>query len=214
MRKKCSILLIITGTVLIISALFLCIYNIMHDKKSGEKAQEILSELKSNIEITQPSAEEYYNEILNQSDIFAQPTTEAKEVTQTVINGNSYAGYISMPTLGLELPVMSDWSYSYLDYSPCRYSGNAADNNLIIAAHNYSSHFRKIGSLNSGDTIYFTDAGGNVYEYQVSYTELIDGSDAASMLSDTDNSWDLTLFTCTIDGQKRVTVRAVKVNAE
>ncbi len=211
MRKKGSLIMIICGTVLILSALLLCVYNILEDRKSGQKAQEILTELKSGITVAETPTEKKIDEILQQ-DIFEEAAPQKTEAPQVQVGENSYIGYITMPALNLELPVMSEWSYSNLQYSPCRYSGTAADNNLVIAAHNYGSHFRNISSLNTGDMIYFTDTDGNVYEYQTSFTEIISGSDGNAMLTDNDNSWDLTLFTCTLDGRNRVTVRAVKTN--
>jgi len=212
MRKKCSFVFIVFGTILIAAALTLCIYNVYKDKQSGQLAQDVLTQLKSEIIVTQPSTEQKLDEIISkQTDIFAEKRQNNK-ISDTKINNNSYIGYISMPTLELELPVMTEWSYSSLDFSPCRYSGSPYENNLIIAAHNYGSHFRRISQLNSGDPIYFTDVNGVVYEYQTVYSELISGNDANAMLTDADNSWDLTLFTCTLDGRSRFTVRAVNAN--
>lgn len=213
MRKRCSLVLILIGTLLILSASALCIYNVYKDKQSGQLAKDVLTQLKSEIIVTQPSTEQKLDEIISkQTDIFAEKQKHNSKISDTKINNNSYIGYISMPTLGLELPVMTEWSYSSLDCSPCRYSGSPYENNLIIAAHNYGSHFRRISQLNSGDPIYFTDVNGTIYEYQTAYSVLISGNDANTMISDADNSWDLTLFTCTLDGRNRFTVRAVNAN--
>lgn len=108
----------------------------------------------------------------------------------------------------LELPVMRDWSYPTLKQSPCRYSGSAETKDLIIAAHNYTTHFGRIGALTAGDKIRFTDTAGKQYEYNVCSTETLAGTDIAGMFSGQGETWDLTLYTCTIGGQNRITVRA------
>jgi sortase A len=46
------------------------------------------------------------------------------------------------------------------------------------------------------------------YFYRVDYTENVDGYDVDHMLSGGSSDWDMTLFTCTLSGQSRVTVRA------
>lgn len=210
MKNKFSFILILTGAVLILSALFLCLYNIIEDKKSGENAAQVLDVLKKEIIVSEETTEAILPET---TDILSEKTTADYKMQEKQVENYSYIGYISIPKLDIELPVMSSWSYAGLNISPCRYSGSAADDNLIIAAHNYNSHFRKISKLNSGDEIYFTDIDGNVYSYEVSSTEIINGNDASAMYNDDDNSWDLTLFTCTLDGRNRITVRAVKADA-
>ena len=87
--------------------------------------------------------------------------------------------------------------------APCRYAGNLYDG-LIIAGHNYVSHFKKLSQLAPGDAVRFTDVDGNVWEYTVTTTEIISGYDVEGM---EEGDWDLTLFTCTYGGQDRVTVR-------
>lgn len=202
MKNKCSLILIITGTALILSALFLCIYNIIEDKNSGEKAEKILNNLKNEIVVseTDSSADDFFSR-------FEQ--NDNKKIQTKEIDGSTFIGYLTMPTIDLELPVMSEWSYDKLSSSPCRYKGSAEDKDLIIAAHNYSSHFRNIANLYSGDIFYFTTVEGKVYEYMVTNTEQINGSDINSMIDDPDESWDISLFTCTLDGRNRITVRAV-----
>ena len=109
---------------------------------------------------------------------------------------------------------MSGWSYPALKRAPCRYSGTAQDNDLIIAAHNYSAHFGRIGDLETGDSIIFTDTSGQVYNYTVAFAEVIAGTDVDQMFSGQATDWDLTLFTCTLSGQSRVTIRAYRQTDE
>lgn len=120
------------------------------------------------------------------------------------IDGYNYIGLLEIPVLNLELSVMESWDYERMRIAPCRYSGSAYKNNLIIAAHNYTSHFGTLRDLQPGDQVHFTDMDGSVFTYTVSQTTLLDGTAVEKMESGT---WDLTLFTCTLGGQARVTVR-------
>lgn len=211
MNRKHARGMIVLGTMLLLVALFLVLYNFYTDRESGAASIAILHELKQEIsehtppdvteEIYIPPAEDLYEEY---------ETTEPVEPTDPVaeLDGRLYAGVVTIPALNVELPVIQDWSYPNLRVAPCRYYGSAAAGNLVIAAHNYSSHFGEINALNTGDTILFTDVWGKVYTYEVIHTEMIGGNDASAMRDGADE-WDLTLFTCTLSGRSRVSVRAV-----
>ena len=109
-----------------------------------------------------------------------------------------------MATLGKKLPVISQWSYEALRISPCRYDGSAYTGDLIIAAHNYISHFADLSRLQPGERVTFTDVEGNVFAYDVTEVTTVT-PDAVEELKSGD--WDLTLFTCTFGNSYRVVVR-------
>ena len=104
----------------------------------------------------------------------------------------------------LELPVISEWNYPNLKIAPCRYGGSAYLNNLIICGHNYRSHFGNLKHLTVGDLAFFTDTDGNVFTYKMVGQETLSKTSAEAMES---GEWDLTLFTCTVGGKNRVTIR-------
>ena len=219
---------IATGTMLILSALFLCLHNFIESENAYKISQENLSELKKLIPEPPQEFTDIFEYTVPEEDLFKpyeQETTtenvqpkvykdnrenyeEYQEITYITVNNYYYCGYISLPSLGIELPVLDGWSYAGLQISPCLYSGSPYDNNMIIAAHNYNNHFGQIGNLNSDDVIYFTDCDGRTFAYTVVNTEYISGYDAESMFRGSADDWDLTLFTCTLDGRTRVTVRA------
>ncbi len=214
MNRKYAWCMIVLGTMLLLAALFLVVYNVHTDRESGAVSGEILQVLKQEIsEHTSPTEETIY--IPPQEDLYdeyeTQDTTDPTEATDPVmeVDGRQYAGVLSIPSLHVELPVLYEWSYPNLRLAPCRYYGAAAAGNLVIAAHNYRSHFGNIESLNTGELILFTDVSGRVYTYEVIHTEMINGSDAPAMREGAEE-WDLTLFTCTLSGRSRVTVRAVQ----
>lgn len=131
------------------------------------------------------------------------------ELTVVTINGNDYVGYISVPKLSIELPVLSEWSYPKLRNAPCRYSGSTKTDDLVILAHNYARHFGKLKELKPGDEVIFTDMNGIATEYLVVELETLSPYDVSEMTS---GEYDLTLFTCTYGGRSRVTVRCDRKN--
>ena len=210
MKNKKGLFLIITGTMMLSASLFLVFSNFRQDRESSENASEILSELKQQI----PEPSESTSQPAKYDDIFREYENDdesSAEEEYIRIDDNYYIGTIYIPSLNIELPVMSEWSYPSLKLSPCRYKGSISEGNLIIAAHNYRSHFGRIQELNSGDSIIITDMGGTLHNYEVVQSEIIDGYNIESMDFGSDDEWDLTLFTCTLSGQSRVTVRAVEI---
>ena len=127
-----------------------------------------------------------------------------REMPVQTVDGRDYVGVLTIPALGLELPVLSQWDYDGLKVAPCRYSGSLYQNNLIICAHNYASHFGKLKNLRVGDTAIFTDMDENIVRFQMVARETIQPEDLEAMEA---GDWDLTLFTCTVGGQTRVTIR-------
>lgn len=223
MKNKTGTIMIILGTMLILSALFLCWYNIKENRRAYEDSQKVLVELKQLIPVVEEKdeKEEIMAEIpaVNPADDLFAPYEEKEEETPVIpepieLDGTYYCGYITLPTLGLELPVVDGWSYAALRNSPCRYSGSAAENDIIIAAHNYNDHFGHIGDLDSGDEMIFTDTDGISHHYEVDFTQYVDGYDVDAMYRGESDDWDITLFTCTLSGQSRVTVRGLRVENE
>lgn len=191
--------LIIIGISLITLSLIMSIHNIYEEDLAGKKSANILNIMKETIE---ENIEENTQQI----------NSEIKEETpQKTINikGYDYIGTISIPTLNIELPVMSEYDYDRLKISPCRYYGNIYTNDLIICAHSYKTHFKNIDKLNQNDLIIITDITGEKYIYEVLEIEILKPTDVSKMI---DNEFDLTLYTCTNDGLNRITIRCNKIN--
>ncbi|MBQ2899272.1 MAG: sortase [Oscillospiraceae bacterium] len=204
MKNKRGTGLIITGFVLILASAGLFGYNVIEERKaenSSGKAVGVLEQqivIKEYPEIFENAAEaEIPDYILNPE--MAMPETE--------IEGIKYIGTLEIPKIGLKLPVISEWSYPNLKIAPCRYFGSAYLDNIVIAAHNYKSHFREIENLSSGDEIIFTDTDGNVFVYSVGAKEVLPPTAIKEMTS---GEWDLTLFTCNPAGTFRVAIRCDK----
>lgn len=188
----------ILGTVSILAALSLFLWNQREDRRAGASAENVLSKVIEQIE----TAREY-------SQDTASPNLYDTAMTEVEIDGYAYIGYLSIPAAKLELPVMSEWDDTRLRIAPCRYFGSAKSDNLVIAGHNYSRHFRPIKNLSQGDTVVFEDMDGIVSYYTVVEVEVLTLADTEEMIA---GDYDLTLFTCNYGGQSRVTVRCNRSN--
>lgn len=78
--------------------------------------------------------------------------------TPLTVDGSAYAGILTIPSLGLELPVCARLDMDAMQSAPCLYSGSLYRKDMVIGAHNYDAHFGRIGSLTPGDSVIFTDA--------------------------------------------------------
>lgn len=203
MKHKGSIW-ISTGLLLIAAALLLVLYNMRQSNEAGQTAQRVLTLLSENLKTEESVRASESTEEL--PDYVRNPDMEMPVST---VNGIDYIGVLEIPVLELELPIISDWSYTKLRTAPCRYQGSAYKNDLILMAHNYVSHFGNLKNLRQGDLVRFTDEGGNVFSYTVVELETLMPMDVEEMES---GDWDLTLFTCTVGGRSRVTVRCEAVS--
>lgn len=185
------------GLLCLLAAVCLTAYNFWSDARAGKTSDHVLRQMeqlgRDNAQDPH-AAEEVPDYILNPR--MDMPTQE--------IEGQNYIGTLQIDALELSLPVISEWSYSRLQVAPCRYTGSVYMDNMVIAAHNYTSHFGRLKELSQGDAVTFTDIDGNVFRYQVTEIETLQPSSVKEMTS---GDWDMTLFTCTIGGRTRVTVR-------
>ena len=187
------------GLLLIAAALALAAYNVIDAQRAARSAAQALEALSQTTAVSAADPEE-----ASADDAPAYLADPEMPMPTVSFDGNDYIGRVDIPSLGLSLPVISEWSYPRLKIAPCRYTGSAYLDNLIIAAHNYSSNFGNLNRLNTGDTVTFTDVDGNQFTYAVSLIEDLPGTAIEEMQA---GEWDLTLFTCTLGGRSRVTVR-------
>lgn len=191
------------GLLLIAAALLLTVYNIRESDRAGSESEEMVVRMESLTADLPERLETEKKELV--PEYVKNPEMEMPTVE---VNGQECVGMIEIPALGLKLPVISEWSDAKLKKAPCRYSGSAYLKNMIIAGHNYRTHFSGIKRLNPGDSVVFTDADGNVFSYEVAEIETVGGYDIEKMEA---GDWDLTLFTCTNKGKARAAVRCREI---
>ncbi len=191
------------GLLLIAAALLLTVYNIRESDRAGSESEEMVVRMESLTADLPERLETEKKELV--PEYVKNPEMEMPTVE---VNGQECVGMIEIPALGLKLPVISEWSDAKLKKAPCRYSGSAYLKNMIIAGHNYRTHFSGTKRLNPGDSVVFTDADGNIFSYEVAEIETVGGYDIEKMEA---GDWDLTLFTCTNKGKARAAVRCREI---
>ena len=138
MRNKLGNACMILGTVLVLAALSLFFVNRREAQRAESASSEVLPQV---METIREQAQEDT----------ALPDPYDSTMTEVEIDGYAYIGYLSIPALELELPVMSQWDYTRLNIAPCRYTGSTKSDDLVIAAHNYARHFVNLSRLAAGD---------------------------------------------------------------
>ena len=196
MRKRGNICIALGGIILTI-ALLLALWNQYEDYKAKLSSENTMAQIMENINSSALQG-------VNNSEI---PDPYDPEMTEKEIDGIKYVGYISIPKINRELPIISEWSYPNLKISPCRFSGSSKTDNLIIAGHNYRSHFGLLGKLKAGDEVILTDMDGARTVYQVVALDVLNPDALEDLMSE---EYALTLFTCTYDTENRITVRCDK----
>ncbi|MBQ2391753.1 MAG: sortase [Clostridia bacterium] len=188
MRKWIGVICVFLGVLCILSAIGFVAYNRWEDMNAKDVAQDFLEDVQS---------------IINEEQS-EQPLLNDTKMTTVEVDGYDCIGILSVPVLDLELPVLTDWSYAKLKKAPCHYYGSYYEKDFVIAAHNYKSHFGRLSKLQAGDIVVFTDVSGTVHYYEVVILETLPKNATKEMIT---SGFDLSLYTCTLGGGSRVTVR-------
>lgn len=207
-----GVLNLLAGFAMICFCGVLIFRNETENTEAEQAVTEELPKLKEKIaEVTGDPENALYQQWLL-GDAYVAPDSAdadiAEEKSVIPLDGYSYIGYLSFPTLGTELPVMDSWDEVRLKRAPCRYYGSAETGDLVIAGHNYRSSFGLCKKLRVGDTVQFTNAAGIVRRYRVGEIEVV-GPDAVDYMINSD--WELSLYTCTYRGTQRLTIRCAEI---
>lgn len=208
-KELCGTVFIVLGTFLIMLCLLLVLHNHREDEESQAFSAAQLSVIKQSAIQRTAGAD-----LDRESDARATNTTVESDTDDEMpivfIEGYGYIGYVTFPSLDLELPVMDELNDTRLKLAPCRYYGSLETNDLVVAGHNYRSGFGKIKNLNKGDEIYFTDMNGDVYTYRVEEIETLSADEVTKMIA---SGWDFSLYTCAYDRSRRLTIRCAKIES-
>ena len=199
MSKRCvGLVMMINGILVVAAGAVLSGYNLWDNYRAGIQADIALDAI---VRYREEAASD-----LNETPEMPPelPPDFDRELPVLEVDGHRYIGTVSIPVIDVALLVQEDWSLAQLKNSPCRYMGSPYQGDLIICAHNYTTHFGRLKNLLPGDEVIFTDVEGNEFRYTVVELETLAGTAVEEMET---GAWNLTLFTCTLGGQMRVTVR-------
>ena len=155
------------------------------------------------------------NTISDKPLVVALDDTEVVENNAQVLDGKytdeygntyTYESILSIPSLGIEYPVLSETSEELLKISINKFWGGSPNSvgNYCIVGHNYKSGkmFGKLSQMKSGDTIKLTDLSGKTLEYKVYDRYVVDPENVACTSQITNGLKEVTLITCTNGGKQ------------
>lgn len=175
-------------------------------------------------------SQDILNDISMDNTISDKPIVVALDDTEVVENnaqaldgkytdeyGNTYTyeSILSIPSLGIEYPVLSETSEELLKISINKFWGGSPNSvgNYCIVGHNYKSGkmFGKLSQMKSGDTIKLTDLSGKTLEYKVYDRYVVDPENVACTSQITNGLKEVTLITCTNGGKQRLIIKCREV---
>ena len=193
------VLCICLGGCLLLGAAVLTARNLAQQQKAEEASALLLRLAEERISPSVESPVEG-DEILPTAGTGESPTQE------DIMAAWDVDGILSIPDLGLRLPVLADCDDELLKLSVCIYErdGGQEGGRMVIAGHNYRSHFGTLENLSQGAVVSYTPLDGEETAYQVTEITQIDADDYEALEA---GEWDMTLLTCNLDMTKRILVR-------
>ena len=192
MRDKLAALtwprrLVAAGALLLLAGALLAGQNLLTERRAARQTADLLAAVETRIA--------------------APADLPAPEVTGDPWAGYEVIGVVGLPDLRLSLPVLADYTQDLLAVAPCRYTDDLAlePGQLVVAGHNYRTHFGRLGELAPGSRITWQNLDGVTYTYTVTEVTEIDAGDREALEQ---GDWDLTLFTCDVTRTRRILVRA------
>ena len=195
MKRKLGIALMSLGLMLLAGAVGLLIYN----QREANRAEAVSLELLP--AVSEAIAQQQTQEPQPTLPLPTEPTAPRMKAVE--VDGHLCVGYISIPRLKLELPVLAECTDENLKISPCLFTGTTMEDDLTIAGHNYRRHFGPIRRLKPGNDVIFVDMDGNVIHYHVAAVDAVAPSAAEEVTS---GQFDLALITCTYGGNTRLVI--------
>lgn len=212
--RKSSVFLILSVLCFVCAGIFFGL-NLREDMQAGQSSDQItaavLSKIEHSVVANAPASSALSQQITaGDLDTACDQSTPNRTSEGIRIDDTVYCGSLYVSAWDKSFAVCDTCTLANLKKSPCRYIGSAEENNLVVAAHNYKTHFGRLADLPIGSTITFTDACGVLYTYEVTNITVVDAYDSASVAG-----WKggLSLFTCTLGGQSRVLAQCSLVHS-
>ena len=137
-KNKISLMAFALGIVLIIAAILFLGKNVLEQRAAEQQSGVLLAQAQQHLNASTPSTEseekDEKEEFLSQEPHISSPNS---------FNWSNYNidGILSLPDLGLELPVLADYSDALLKVSVCIFEKEDIQGSprMVIAGHNYKA---------------------------------------------------------------------------
>lgn len=192
-----GVILLLTGIVLVLCGLGIHLNQQRQDAMAGQNVA-ILQQVDQKTLPTKP-ADPYGAE--------GNVPQRDPQMPEKTYMGYTLIGSVRVPSVGIDLPVLGDWSEEMLKVAPCRYRGSISGGDLIIMGHNYKSHFTPLHQVSVGAEVTFENAMGKVFRYRVAEIVYLHRTEGEQLPSE----YPLTIFTCTPGGLERIVVRCEEI---
>ena len=136
-------------------------------------------------------------------------SSTSKEV---LYKGFVMKGKITIPRTGLECPILKNASKKEIEVAVGIQCGPGLNQvgNTVIAGHNYRNglFFSNNKKIEIGDKIHIKDTSGLTVTYTVYSKFETTDQDSSYIMRDTNGKREITLYTCTDDGNSRLVILA------
>ena len=134
--------LVAAGALLLLAGALLAGQNLLTERRAARQTADLLAAVETRIA--------------------APADLPAPEVTGDPWAGYEVIGVVGLPDLGLSLPVLAGYTQDLLAVAPCRYTDDLAlePGQLVVAGHNYRTHFGRLGELAPGCRITWQNLDG------------------------------------------------------
>lgn len=198
------------------------IYAEYNRNESEQVSQQILAEVKSDTTTKKVDENDIMVIVLDENEAeqateLMQEETEISTDTYTTGDGTEYSteAVITIPSIGISYPVLTETSEALLEISVNKYWGPQPNEvgNYCIVGHNYRNGkmFGRLSELVNGDIVELEDLSGRVLKYKVYNKYIVKPTDTKCTSQLTNGKKELTLITCTNYGQERLVVKCRQV---
>lgn len=143
-----------------------------------------------------------------------EPTEEVVEPEKVYMEEYEVMGKIEIPKTGVEYPVLERVTVRSIEIAVAIAYGPGLNEvgNTVIYGHNYRNglFFSNNKKLTNGDKIYITDKYGETVTYEIYNIYQTTANDATYFTRDTEGRREISLQTCTDNGNGRIIIWAVE----
>lgn len=189
-----------------------------------KERQELLNTFNNDLKEKGDLLKDDLSRLKGQGDIYVSPKplhSEIGENNQEVAIGEedtkqgknySVIGRIKIDKIDIDYPVLDKTTQETLNISITLFYGRGINQpgNVILAGHNYKNGqlFGRLKELRQGDKFELYNAAGQMNQYKVYKTYLVEPTDLEPLSQNTDGKKIVTLITCANHSKQRLIVKA------
>lgn len=131
------------------------------------------------------------------------------------IDGYEVLGQIVIEKIGLEQYILNSSESKALEKGAVKLYGDELnkEGNFCIAGHNYEEIFADLQKLQVGDEFYIADKEDIIQDYEITEITEVDATDLTPLMPVSDKI-QVTLITCKENSNKRLVIKAERINIE